>query len=245
MRNTRKHRILSYLALLLLQVSPLLSQTASPDPYPGIRVDAETSYGPDPDLLNGKKYNFTYRSAEGSPFFDVSDPEQSSIRIKGKLYEGERVKFDIFNQLVVLDFTDLSGATGSIVLREDWVDGFTIGSIPFKKFPDKNGRLKFGQPVYEGRISCVYFWKKSYIPEQKDGTLFYKFSKPDREAVILLEGETCSFKNKHSLLACFPRELRGPVKSEIKSRHLRIGKASDLEMQMLIQYINQISGHEQ
>jgi len=245
MRNTRKHRILNYLVLLLLQASPLVSQTASPDPYSGIREDAETSYGPDPDLLNGKKYNFTYRSAEGSPFFDVSDPALSSIRIKGKVYEGERVKFDIYNQLVVLDFTDLSGATSSIVLRDDWIDGFSIGSIPFKKFPDKNERLKFGQVVFEGRISCVYFWKKTYIPEQKDGTMSYSFSKPDREAVILLEGEACSFKNKHSLLACFPKELRGPVKSEIKSRRLRIGKASDLEMQMLMQYINQISGYEE
>ena len=245
MTSKHKHRILCYLALLLLQFSTLVAQTASPVPYAGIREDAEARYGPDPDLLNGEKYNFTFRSAEGTPFFEVHGNALSSIQIKGKIYEEERVKFDIYNQLVVLDFTDLSGATSSIVLRDDWIDEFSIGSIPFKKFPDKNGTLRFGQVLYEGRITCVYFWKKTYVTEMKDGEMYYSFSKPVREAVTILEGEACSFKNKSTFLNCFPKELRGPIKSQIKSRHIRIRKASDLEIQALMTYINQIPGYEE
>ena len=245
MTHIRKHRILCYLALLLLQFFPLVAQKASPVPYEEIREEAESSYGPDPDLLNGQKYNFTYRSAEGSPFFDVQDDALSSIQIKGKIYRDERVKFDIYNQLVILDFTDLAGATGSIVLREDWVDYFSIGNILFKKFPDKNGTGKFGQVLYEGRITCVYFWKKTFIPEQEEGEMHYRFSDPVREAVTIFEGKVSSFKNRSSFIKCFPKELRGPVKSEIKSRHLRIKNAGDQEMQALMQYINQIPGYEE
>lgn len=245
MMSKHKHKILCYLALLLLQFSPLVAQKTSPAPYVGIRKDAEASYGPDPDLLNGKKYNFIYHSAKGSPFFEVHGNALSSIQIKGKKYEEEQVKFDIYNQLVVLDFSDLSGATSSIVLRDDWVDYFSIGSIPFKKFPDKYGKLRFGQVLYEGRITCVYFWKKTYVTELKEGEVYYSFSKPVREAVIILEGEACSFKNNKSFLNCFPQELRGPVKSQIKSRHIRIRKAGNLEVQALMQYINQIPGYEE
>lgn len=244
MISTHKHRTLCYLAFLLLQFSMLAAQNSSQAPYTGIREDAEASYGPDPDLWNGKKYNFTYRSAEGSPFFEVHGNALSSIQIKGKIYEEERIKFDIHNQLVILDFTDLSGATNSILLREDWIDNFQIGSVPFKKFPDKNGKLRFGQVLYEGRISCVYFWKKTYLPEQKDGEIHYSFSKPIREAVTIVEGKSCSFKNNGTFLKCFPKELRGPVKSQIKSRHIRIRKASDLEMQMLMKIINEIPDYE-
>lgn len=233
------------MALLLVQLLPIVAQKASPVPYAGIREEAESSYGPDPDLLNGQKYNFTYRSAEGSPFFDVLDNASSTIQIKGKIYRDERVKFDIYNQLVILDYTDLAGATGSIVLRHDWVDYFSIGSILFKKFPDKNGTLKFGQVLYEGRITCVYFWKKTFIPEQEEGEMHYRFSNPIREAVIISEGEVNSFKNRGSFLKCFPKELRGPVKSEIKTRHLHIKKADYLQMQVLMQYINQIPGYEE
>ncbi|TFH27755.1 MAG: hypothetical protein E4H10_02810 [Bacteroidia bacterium] len=240
-----RHRILCYLALLLLQFSTLVAQKTSPAPYLRIREDAEANYGPDPDLWNGKKYNFIYRSAIGTPFFEVHGNALSSIQIKEKIYREERIKFDIYNQLVVLDFTDLSGATSSIVLRDDWVDEFSIGSIPFKKFPDKSGKLRFGQVLYEGRIACVYFWKKTYAPTLNDGEMYYSFSKPVREAVIIFDGEASSFKNKKSFLQCFPKELRGPVKSQIKSQHIRIGKASDLEMQALMKFINQIPAYEE
>ena len=243
--SMHKHKILCYLALLLLQFLPLVAQKNNPAPYVGIRKDAEESYGPDPDLLNGKKYNFIYHSAKGSPFFEVHGNALSSIRIKGKAYKEERVKFDIYNQLVVLDFTDLSGATNSIVLRDDWVDEFSIGHIPFKKFPDKNGTLRFGQVLHEGRITCVYFWKKTYVPEMKEGEMLYSFSKAIREAVIIREGESWSYKNNKSFLNCLPKELRGPVKSQIKSQRIRIRKASDLEIQGLMKYINQIPGYEE
>jgi hypothetical protein len=243
MMSMHKHKMLCYLALLLLQALPLLAQKENRVSYTGIREEAEMSYGPDPDLLNGKKYNFTYRSAEGNPFFDLHDNAGSSIRIKGKIYEDEQVKFDIYNQLVVLDFTDLSGATSSIVLRNDWVEEFNLGDISFKKFPDKNGSLRFGQVVFEGEITCVYFWKKTYIPEQRDGEMHYRFSGPLREAVVIIGGVTCGFKNKTGFLKCLPKEYRSPVRTEIKSRHLRIRKAGDQEMKALMQYINQILGY--
>jgi len=79
----------------------------------------------------------------------------------------------------------------------------------------------------------------------KEGEMLYSFSNPIREAVIIREGETWNYKNNKSFLNCFPKELRGPVKSQIKSQRIRIRKASDLEIQGLMKYINQIPGYEE
>jgi len=228
----------------LLQFSSLTAQIDSISSYGGIRELAELLYGPDPDLLNGQKYNYTYRSAEGSPFFEVYGQEASSIQIKGKLYDEQWIRFDIYKQLVILDFTDVSGARGSIVLNDDWIDYFNIGRAHFRKFPDKVGNERFGQAIFLDSISCVYFWKKNYQSEIKNGSKYYRFSKPAREAVIIRGGQVYGYKNKKSFLKCFLEKDRKAVKMQMKEHRIRLRKIGDMEMESLVKYINQLPGYE-
>jgi len=227
--------------LLLIQpvaAVTLLAQEGEATSWETIKQQAEDHYGPDQDLLNGKKYNYTYRSAEGNPFFEVHGDLLSSIQIKGKVYEGKKLRFDIYNQLLVLDFTELSGATGSIILRDDWVGFFTQGQLLFRKYPDKQGRLRFGQVIHEGEYSCIYFWKKDYIPELRDGERYLSFSEADWDAVIIREGKAMAFKDRGSFLKCFPKEDRGRIKSYLRTEGIKVQKASDWKMEQLMQTIN-------
>lgn len=224
---------------LPLTALTLLAQQEETLSWEEARQQAEESYGPDPDLLNGKKYNDVYRTAEGTPFFEVHGDMLSTIRIKGKIYQDQNLRFDIYNQLLILDFTDLSGARGSIVLRDDWVEFFTLGELLFRKYPDKDGTVRFGQEIHEGEYTCVYFWEKDYLPELKDGEKYFRFSEPDRDAVIIREGVATAFKSKGSFLKCFPKEERGPIKAFLREEGIRVQKASDPEMDYLMLSINE------
>lgn len=230
---------------LMLRCSASLAQDRSVPSLEGISERAEEQYGPDPDLLNGRKYNFRYRSAEGNPFFEVYGESPSVIQIKGKRYEDQRIRFDIYRQQLILDFTDLSGATSSIVLNGEMVDHFSLGYIEFGKFPDKNGEERFGQVVYRDRISCVYFWKKNYQSELKDGQRYFNFSGPLRDAVIIRGDQVCAYKNKTSFLKCFLKEDRKDLKMQMRQQRINPRKATDQQMQVLMKYVNQIQTHEE
>jgi hypothetical protein len=70
---------------LHLTAPTVLAQQEGTLSWEEARQQAEESYGPDPDLLNGIKYNDVYRTAEGNPFFEVHGDMLSTIRIKGKV----------------------------------------------------------------------------------------------------------------------------------------------------------------
>ena len=246
--KTHRHvlRVLagSLTLLLLSRFSPLLSQDTANLNYLEIREDAEERYGPSADLFNGEKYYYPYRSAGGDPFFEVHNDHNASALIKGKLYENQTIRFDIYNQLMVLDFMDRSGAPGSIVLRNEWLDYIILGGYLFKKFPDQNGFKRFGQVIYEGNYSCVYFWEKSYSPDLHDGEKYYQFSEPIRQSLLVVDDRFYPYAGKRSFLTCFPGQNQLQIKTYLKEKRIRIRKATDLEMQSLMEYLNQLSDHE-
>ncbi len=96
----------------------------------------------------------------------------------------------ICNDIVILDYTVLSGAAASIVLRNEWVDQFYIGGRLFRKYEDEGGEERFGQLIYEGEISCIYFWEKEYTPDLQNGQNRYKFFDPVRNASIVTWAES-------------------------------------------------------
>jgi hypothetical protein len=222
-----------------------------------LMIEAEQKYGLDPELINGEKYNYHYSTASGDPFFElgrdristmennrmvysgVAQDLLASIVIKGKQYSKQRIRYDIYQQLVILDYIDQHGARASLVLRNSWVDQFEIEGQTFKKFKDPRGKVRFGQVVFEGPVSCVYFWKKDYTPELQNGQKTYSFSEPIREAVLIRDGQSCNFQNRRSFLNCFPREERTGVKAYLKEEHIKLRKADPDEMKRLMKRINE------
>ena len=230
--------------LLTVQLSPLFAQDATDFSFLEISEDANKRYGPSPNLLNGEKYHYPYRSARGNPFFEVKGDADASVQINGRLFEKQKIKYDIYNQLIVLDFIDRSGAPGSIVLRNEWLETLIIDGFQFKKYPDENGLERFGQVIHEDNFSCVYFWEKEYTPDLQYGEKSYRFSDPKRQAYILTHGHFSPYSGRGSLLKCFPKPIQLQIKTYLKENRIRIRKVDDLQMQSLMVYINQLSNDE-
>jgi len=234
-------RKIIYGFILLLWVSPLQSQGLTDPSSEQARENAEKKYGPVAELVNGVKYYYLYWADTGDPFFRSEESKGISIQIKGRLFEKQDIRYDIYNQLIVLDYTDVSGADASIVLRNEWVDYFYVGGRLFREYPDEDGKLSFGQVIYEGNVSCVYFWQKKYDPDMQNGRKNYKFSKPIRNASIITEGETRKYKGKGSFLKCFPKNQQAEIKGYLKAQRIKFKKAGDPEMKGLMEFINQLS----
>jgi hypothetical protein len=223
---------------------PLLSQEAFDQSILEIREHAEDKYGPDMVLISGEKYHYPYRAALGNPFLTPSGTDNASVQVNGVVYENQHLKYDIYNQLIVLEFTDMTGASRSIILRAELLDQFILDDRLFKKYPQEGRAKRFGQVVYEGEISCFYFWKKRYSVDSKVGQNQYSFSDPIRQSYLMTDGQVILYKGKRSFLNCFPAQERVQIKVFMKKNRIRIRKESDADMRLLLEHINQIRQDE-
>ncbi len=234
----RKVVLISLTGIMAQACLQRISAQEAADVYREILETAEKRYGPSGELLNGEKYHYPYHSIQGDPFLGVEGPD-ASIQIGGTLYQGQRVRYDIFNHEVVLDYTDPSGAPGSIVLNSEWVDHFIIGGRLFRKYPDPEDEVRFAQVIYEGRISCICFWEKRISQNMYDSRQ-QSFSEPKRTRVLLNGGEVCSFNGRRSFLLCFDRDRRQGIKDLLKKQRVRIRKVSDRQLGKLMEEIDQL-----
>jgi hypothetical protein len=234
----------SVVLLLVTIYQPILSQEASVQSFLEISDHAEEKYGPDMVLISGEKYHYPYRAALGNPFLTPSGNDDASVQLNGVVYENQRVKYDIHNQLIVLEFNDMTGASRNIILRDELLDQFILDDKLFKKYAQEGSDERFGQVIYEGVISCFYFWKKRYSVDSKVGQNQYSFSDPIRQSFLMTDGQVIPYNGKKSFLNCFPAQERMQIKAIMKKNRIKIRKESDTDMRLLLENINQIHQDE-
>jgi hypothetical protein len=224
---------------------PLLSaQDSAQFSLQSVRNEAEKRYGPDAGLIKGAKYYYPYHTARGDPFLEKEIGELAIVKIDGRIYKNRRIRYDIYNQIMVLDYQDGSGAMASIRLPYERLEYVRLNGRCFRKFPGDKSPGRFGQVIHWDSIGCIYFWHKEYRLNMQDGEGKYAFSDPMRRSFVLENGKYRQFNRKRSFLKCYPGYYKKPIKRYIKENRIRIRKASDTEMKSLMKFIIQLSSHE-
>lgn len=228
-----------------LTVSQSMPAQSGIDPsYREIREEAERRYLPSDELLSGEKYNYAYRSDDGTPFLEIPGNPLASLRFDGETYVGQRIRFDIYNQLMVLEYHDISGARGSLILQPERIGEVQIGEYRFRWFADKAGTGRYGQVIGRGEYQAVFFWEKQYLPDLDNGREHYFFSEPARTTFLRYEEQMCLFKRNRSFVKCFPEPERDRVKAYLKTHRIRVVKASPEEIGGLMDVMNQQNGRD-
>lgn len=225
--------------LALLGLSPLSSQQRSITDY---LAECESKYGSDADLVNGEKYFYPYRQALGDPFL-YPDAQSAHITIQGKAFEQAELRYDIFNQKLVLDYRDIYGAVSSLVLRNEWVESFDFDDQYFVHITGPDGEPEFFQQVTDGPIACLYSWSKKYLLNLTSGVQNYYFTDASKDSFLLLDGAFYPYKNNKTFLKVFDSEKQKLVKQFIRQSKLKVQHASDSQIRHLVEYCNSLS-HE-
>ncbi|MCD4711530.1 MAG: hypothetical protein K8R52_11855 [Bacteroidales bacterium] len=225
--------------MVLLGLSNLYPQQQSITDY---LAECERKYGSDADLVNGEKYFYPYRQSMGDPFF-FTDSRSAVVTIHEKEFEGQQLRYDVFNQKLVLDYKDLYGATSSLVLRNEWVESFAFERHRFIKMQGPEGESGFFQLVIDGPIACVYRWSKSYQLNLTSGVQSYYFTEPVKESFLLIDGQFYPYRSNKTFLKAFDPEIQKPVKQFMRQSKVKVKKATDSQMRHLVEYCNSLS-HE-
>ena len=203
-------------------------------------AECEMKYGSDADLVNGEKYFYPYARVLGDPFF-FPEPRTAAIIIHEKEFKGQLLRYDIFNQKLILDYQNIYGVSSSLVLRSEWVESFAFEGHRFKKLQGPDSKPGFFQVVSEGHIECVYLWSKKYLLNLNSGVQNYYFTDPDKESFLRIDGQFYPFKSNRNFLGVFDPAIQKPIKQFMRQSKIKVKTASDSQMRHLIEYCNSLS----
>ena len=126
----------------------------------------DQSYGPDYNLINGIKYLYLYSAVIGHPFFGGTRFHIGSLVMANGEYQDIYLKYDIYNQNMILQYSPFTGGTDQILLKNEFIHEFKIDGKLFRKYSFSETGTRFFQVVTSGKIYCLYQWEKdlNYSP---------------------------------------------------------------------------------
>ncbi|HER09811.1 MAG TPA: hypothetical protein ENO20_12970 [Bacteroides sp.] len=204
----------------------------------------DQKYGNDPRLVNGEKYYYPYTRSQGDPFLEPS-PRKTTLHIGGNVFEDQEIRYDIYNQLLVLEYKDVYGATSSLVLPGARVEAFSDDRRSFKKMEGPEGKERFFQVIHEGPVSCCYSWKKEYRLDATSGAGDYYFTEPVREAYLVWGHAFYNYRGNRSFNRVFDTENKKLIRQFMRRHHINVRSASESQMQSLMEYCNAITDEAQ
>jgi len=228
-----KSAIHLFLILILLPFSgKLISQD--------VAAVYDRVYGLDPVLYNGKKYSyFLPPGTGGNQFIFSPDFFMGDVTIKGKHFDGIALNYDLFNQQLLLQYADETGAFNIIVISNAWLESFSLGDMKFAYLNFKDGP-RYYQVIGDGPVRILYYRRKDLKLDVSYGGSHHTFTPPVKSQYVLIEDRLQQFSNKRSLIALFDPGLKPQIKNYFHINKIKLKKASDKTMTELINYIGNL-----
>jgi hypothetical protein len=203
---------------------------------------AEKEYGIDQELINGFLIEDKNQDAIGHPYLLNYNSYQGSLIYRGKQYSDLLLRYDIFDQRVLLIYL-YNDIEYKLHLHKEFITEFNIGN---KKFINEafgaHEDEKFYQVIGEDfPIKILRFWEKglSNIYANNSDTKMYSEKK---ETFILFNNKMLSFKGNRSFTQKFSSNSKTAIRKYLRKNNTKVRNAKDDEMGLLIEFINTLAG---
>lgn len=198
----------------------------------------DLSYGPDYNLINGIKYFYLYSNVDGHPFFRENQFYAGSLVIADREYQDVYLKYDLYNQNMILQYSPFAGGTNQILLKNEFIHEFKIDGKLFRKYSFPETGTRFYQVVTSGKIYCLYYWEKEL---NYSTSSLYNFSPQKKVSYIVMNGKPYRFKSKKQFRRLFPVQHKKEIKQFIRNNKIRLKNESDSNMRRLLEFCNQLT----
>jgi hypothetical protein len=197
----------------------------------------DQKYGTEVLLHEGKIYYPESNVAGGNPYWGTKGINEGDIVLGGKRFYNQKIMYDLFFQNFILIFNDLNGAEKQIILDSDKIDSVFLNGFVFIKNPIPGIDKDFVQLVYNGTISCYFFWEKQRTIKSETEIKGYSFSNEKKSMYIIYNSELYRFKNKGEFLNIFQAQYRNQIKQYLSKNSIRIRTINTQQLAHLILHI--------
>jgi hypothetical protein len=222
------------LFLLFLIQTPLLAQEEGLEQNSLFASLVEWAYGQDQELVNGLQYYNRHPRSLGHPYLHEGLVHQGSVNLRGKLYTGLWLRYNIHEQQVEVEYRTIGGADNQVILVNDRIRYFTIGSSYFERLELKKGQPRFYQVLGQDPMVWYIHWERNLVPKSGDVRFMEEYTSPKRTYLLELNGVLHPFSNKKSFVQLFPKSIQKDMKRLIKSNQIQIRSASPEQLELFI-----------
>lgn len=232
-----KHTFYIFILLFIVINS---SYSQSKDQYTEAFSFFDTKYGNDPYLVSGRRYINEQRYSFGNPYFTIKatnidkslvdyqgsgvSPTENKfgytigrVSVNGIEYYPVKIKYDIYNQAVIIKVTSILGAVNEVMLVTEDIDEFWLGKNKFVKNTYTNYDGLFIECTSYNGISCIFQHSKSYSLKQVGGVGKMGYSAVLTKKHIKVENNFFRFRAKGSFLKRLPDNLKPLAKDYINN----------------------------
>ena len=199
-------------------------------------------YGYDPLLYNGMAYYYyAPPHTTGTQYLLTQFDTDGTITLRGITYSHLALNFDIFNQQLVLKYTNSIGSPALIQVSFAWLEAFEIEGLHFEIIASADSTKEIYQVLGAGSSKILYSQNKKLLIENFKSTDRY-FSRIQRLMYVYNGTGKIKYNNNRTFVAAFAQAQRDLIRKYIRKHNLMVQKATDQQMTELINYCNTLSG---
>jgi hypothetical protein len=231
--NSLKRRKIHLFSLVFL-ITALLTGTGcfAADPATSDTIDIQTLY-------NGRAWRNLFYKVRGDQFLFSPEFLPGSVTIHGKLFENIPLKYDIYNDELLI-ITD----QGIIIqLNKEMIEKFTINNenqiLSFRNFDSDsiNSLPGYVNVVYEGGISLYIKYRKEILSLAVENK--YDLFNQVNKVFVRKDGEIIKVDSKGELLKLL-EDQKHQVRSFIRSSKLRVSRKYPESFKPVIEYYDKL-----
>jgi hypothetical protein len=153
-----------FLTVCLIQSPAFCQQTA----LQNIKTAADSIYGLNDLLVNGRTFTRAHPRANGHPFFPAETFSSGTVFVKGQRFEQALINYNAQQDELALDVSESMPWIGIIALNDKLVDSFRIGARLFvhtNALPAKAPGAVYLEKLFEGKFYLLARHQKKFKAE--------------------------------------------------------------------------------
>ncbi len=244
----REILFVSGIILLLFSVKQILAQNTTERKLQEIHQKLKKIYGTSAILANGTHYLESYAHIEGYPYLSNNAWMEATLFLKGNTFDNIRIKYDIFDEKLILLSESQNGYFRTIYLEDQIVDSFYLKNRSFSrsKFINRkiknleNVQQKYLERIYDGHIKLYIGYYKTIISRKNDlYSAIGEFSPPKKNYFLLKNGQAHEIKRRKDIIDVFP-DKKKHIKRFMRKNKIKIRKATSPDFNNLMTYLDEL-----
>lgn len=197
----------------------------------------EKIYRIDDRLVNGHYYVPKHPLALGHPYFINKGWQSATLYIKGVVYEGIQIKYNIEEDIVVYKRQHELGLVEEILLNNTFIDSMVIGQHFFVNTSHINKDFSHGflERIYSGNFSAYLKHEIIHKDELTHTNSYGRYLDPKKKLLFYAGNDLVAIHDKRSLLDYFS-EHKKQIKRFMRKNRIIFHKASNDEYVKLLSY---------
>ncbi|NPD44630.1 MULTISPECIES: hypothetical protein [unclassified Lentimicrobium] len=226
-------RLINIAVLLFLGIHFLAAQN--------LKTQRDVVYGLSPILFNGKVYSDFYNNQVNNHQFLVGKTMTTGdIRIQNQLFRNHKLNLDIYKQKVLLEFQDQNKAIKLIEVPLEHLSEFSLEHKHFIISKIDSASYKIYQIIGNGNHQFQIYWFKKLETTSTASVYDYQFTDAKKEIVLICQGDISQIVKNKSLIKNIKDIHQKKFKRWLKANRIKIHKATDSELYLVTQYLDQL-----